>query len=59
MPLLLITTFGRKSGLPYTNPVVYIQDGQDYLVSATAGGSDWDPGWYLNLKTAGSAGRAG
>jgi len=51
MPLLLITTFGRKSGLPYTNPVVYIQDGQDYLVSATAGGSDWDPGWYLNLKT--------
>jgi deazaflavin-dependent oxidoreductase (nitroreductase family) len=30
---------------------VYIQDGQDYVVSATAGGSDWDPGWYLNLKT--------
>ena len=51
MPLLLITTFGRKSGEPYTNPVVYIQDGQDYLVSATAGGNDWDPGWYLNLKT--------
>ena len=51
MPLLLITTFGRKSGKPYTNPVVYIQDGPDYLVAATAGGSDWDPGWYLNLKT--------
>jgi deazaflavin-dependent oxidoreductase (nitroreductase family) len=51
MPLLLITTFGRKSGQPYTNPVVYIQDGQDYLVTATAGGNDWDPGWYLNLKT--------
>jgi deazaflavin-dependent oxidoreductase (nitroreductase family) len=50
LPILLITTIGRKSGIPHTNPVVYIKDGQDYLVSATAGGSDWDPGWYRNLK---------
>ena len=28
-----------------------MKDGQDYLVSATNGGSDTDPGWYLNLKT--------
>ncbi len=51
LPILLITTFGRKSGKPYTNPVVYIKDGQDYLVSATAGGADTDPAWYRNLKT--------
>ena len=51
LPILLITTFGRKSGKPHTNPVVYVKDGQDYLVSATNGGSDTDPGWYLNLKT--------
>ena len=51
LPVLLITTFGRKSGKPYTNPVVYIKDGQDYLVSATSGGVDRHPGWYLNLKT--------
>lgn len=50
MPLLLITTYGRKTGNPATNPVVFIQDGQDYLVSGSAGGMDWDPGWYLNLK---------
>lgn len=50
MPVLLITTFGRKSGKPHTNPVVYIEDGQDYLVSASTGGMDWHPGWYLNLK---------
>jgi deazaflavin-dependent oxidoreductase (nitroreductase family) len=50
LPILLITTFGRKSGRPHTNPVVYIEDGEDYLVSATAGGVDWDPAWYLNLK---------
>jgi deazaflavin-dependent oxidoreductase (nitroreductase family) len=51
LPVLLITTFGRKSGMPHTNPVVYIREGQDYLVSATNGGRDTDPGWYLNLKT--------
>lgn len=49
MPVLLITTFGRKTGNPHTNPLVYLRDGQDYLVSATAGGMDWHPGWYLNL----------
>jgi deazaflavin-dependent oxidoreductase (nitroreductase family) len=51
LPILLVTTFGRKSGKLYVNPVVYIKDGHDYLVSATAGGADTDPGWYLNLKT--------
>ncbi|MCW5852691.1 MAG: nitroreductase family deazaflavin-dependent oxidoreductase [Anaerolineae bacterium] len=50
MPVLLITTFGRRSGKPKTNPVAFIQEGQDYLVSATSGGSDWHPDWYLNLK---------
>jgi len=50
MPILLITTFGRKSGKPYTNPVVYIQDAQGYLVAASTGGMDWHPGWYFNLK---------
>ena len=50
LPILLITTFGRKSGKPHTNPVVYIQEGQDYLVSASNGGMDSHPGWYFNLK---------
>ena len=50
LPILLITTVGRKSGKPHTNPVVYLATGQDYLVSASSGGMDWHPGWYLNLK---------
>ena len=50
LPVMLITTYGRKSGKPHTNPVVYLEDGQDYLVSASAGGMDWHPGWYLNLR---------
>ncbi len=49
LPILLITTSGRKSGKPRTNPIVYIQDGQDYLVSASTGGMDWHPSWYFNL----------
>ncbi|MEZ4860329.1 MAG: nitroreductase family deazaflavin-dependent oxidoreductase [Caldilineaceae bacterium] len=51
MPLLLITTTGRKSGKPPTNPVVYLRDGQDFLVAASVGGMDWHPGWYFNLKS--------
>ena len=50
LPVLLLTTYGRKSGKPHTNPVVYVQDGPDYLVSASAGGMDQHPGWYRNLK---------
>jgi deazaflavin-dependent oxidoreductase (nitroreductase family) len=50
MPVLLITTYGRKSGKPHTNPVVYIKDDQDFLVSASAGGMNWHPGWYFNLR---------
>lgn len=51
LPVLLLTTVGRKSGKETTTPVVYIQDGPDYLVSASAGGMDWHPGWYYNLKS--------
>ena len=50
LPVMLLTTIGRKSGKPHTNPVVYLQDGRDYLVSASSGGMDWHPKWYLNLK---------
>jgi len=49
LPILLITTIGRQSGKLYTNPVVYLKEGEDYLVSASAGGMDWHPGWYHNL----------
>ena len=51
MPVLLIATWGRKTGRAHTNPVVYLRDGDDFLVTASAGGMDMQPGWYLNLKT--------
>ena len=50
MPLLLMSTVGRKSGKRHTNPIAYLRDGQDYLVAASVGGMDWNPGWYFNLR---------
>ena len=50
IPVLLITTYGRKTGKPRTHPVVYLRDGHDYLVSASMGGMDATPAWDFNLK---------
>ncbi len=49
-PVLLITTTGRKSGRPWTNPVMYQRDGDGYVVIASNGGSPRHPGWFLNLR---------
>ncbi len=48
-PTLLLTTLGRKSGLPRRLALIYGQDGDDYLVVASNGGSQTHPAWYLNL----------
>ena len=47
--LLLLTATGRKSGKTRTTPLMYIKDGERYLVTATAGGSNKNPGWYWNV----------
>jgi len=49
-PLLLLHTIGKRSGKPRVNPVMYLKDGQRYLVFASKGGSDTHPDWYYNLK---------
>lgn len=46
---LLLTTTGRKSGNPYTTPLIYGEDGADYVVVASKGGAPEDPDWYRNL----------
>lgn len=49
-PLLLLTTTGARSGLPRTNPAVYLPDGEDRLaVFASNGGAPAAPAWYHNL----------
>jgi deazaflavin-dependent oxidoreductase (nitroreductase family) len=49
-PVVLLTTTGRKSGEPRTNPLVCRlgEDGTVY-VFASKGGAPSDPDWYRNL----------
>lgn len=48
---LLLTTTGRKSGLPRTQPLTYFPlEGALALVGSNFG-SDQPPQWYLNLVT--------
>lgn len=46
---LLLTTTGRTSGNAYTTPLIYGEDGGDYVVVASRGGADEHPDWYHNL----------
>ena len=48
--LLYLTTVGRKSGKVRVVPLAFVRDGEDYVVAASNGGSDWQPGWWLNLQ---------
>jgi deazaflavin-dependent oxidoreductase (nitroreductase family) len=48
-PLLLMTTQGRATGRPHTNPVTYQRDGARYLVFASNAGGPTNPDWYHNL----------
>lgn len=54
-PILLLTTTGRKSGAARTTPLLYLRDGEDYIVIASYGGADRDPDWWRNLKSDASA----
>jgi proline iminopeptidase len=47
--ILLLTTKGRKTGEPHTNPLIYENDGDRYVIVASKGGAPEHPGWYRNL----------
>ena len=53
--LLYLTTTGRKSGKARTTPVLYMRDGDRWVVVASNGGADWEPGWWLNLQAGSEA----
>jgi deazaflavin-dependent oxidoreductase (nitroreductase family) len=48
-PTLLLTITGRRTGQLRRTPLIYGQDGDNYLIVASKGGSDTPPEWYLNL----------
>ena len=48
-PFLLHHT-GARSGKARINPMMYLKDGDRYLVFASKAGADTNPDWYHNLK---------
>ncbi len=48
-PLLLLSTTGAKSGLPRTNPLAYVADGDQLAVAASYAGGPNNPPWFYNL----------
>jgi deazaflavin-dependent oxidoreductase (nitroreductase family) len=50
MPVLLLTTAGRRSGKARTTPLTFLRDGTDLVVIASNGGADRPPDWSLNLQ---------
>jgi deazaflavin-dependent oxidoreductase (nitroreductase family) len=50
IPMLLLTTVGRRSGIERTTPLACFQDGEDLVVVASNNGQEHDPAWWLNLQ---------
>ena len=51
MPVLELTTIGRKSGLPRTVLLTSpFQEGDAVVIVASKGGDDDHPAWFLNLR---------
>ena len=49
VPVLLLTTKGRKSGKRRVTPLLFVRDGDRVVVVASNGGSDRHPAWWLNI----------
>jgi deazaflavin-dependent oxidoreductase (nitroreductase family) len=51
MPVVELTTTGRKSGRPHTVLLTSpVRDGDAVVVVASRGGADHHPAWFLNLR---------
>ncbi|MFQ5478342.1 MAG: nitroreductase family deazaflavin-dependent oxidoreductase [Candidatus Binatia bacterium] len=50
MPVLLLTTTGRRSGEPRTVALMYLPRGDDCVVIASNAGEPRHPAWWLNLE---------
>jgi deazaflavin-dependent oxidoreductase (nitroreductase family) len=48
-PVLLLHHVGARTGKKRLNPVMYLKDGDRYLIFASKGGSPTNPDWYHNL----------
>ncbi|WBB70379.1 nitroreductase/quinone reductase family protein [Micromonospora sp. WMMD812] len=49
IPSLVLTTTGRRSGKPRSNPLLYVRDGDAFVVIGSNWGQTHHPGWAMNL----------
>jgi deazaflavin-dependent oxidoreductase (nitroreductase family) len=49
-PLVILHTVGARSGEPRTNIMMYLADGDRYLLFASNAGADTHPAWYFNVR---------
>jgi F420H(2)-dependent quinone reductase len=49
-PVLLLTSTGRRSGQKRTAPVLYLKDGERFVVIGSNAGNVRAPAWSHNLK---------
>jgi deazaflavin-dependent oxidoreductase (nitroreductase family) len=49
-PTMLLTVKGRKTGKLRTIPLIYIPDGDRFIIAAAFSGSDQHPTWWINLR---------
>jgi len=50
LPMLTLSATGRKSGEPRHVQLAFHQDGDDFLVVASAMGQERHPGWRYNIE---------
>jgi deazaflavin-dependent oxidoreductase (nitroreductase family) len=48
-PMVVLHTIGARTGQERVHPLMYLPDGDRYLVFASKGGADTHPAWYRNL----------
>lgn len=49
-PILILHTSGAHSGEPRTNIMMYLKDGDRYLVFASKAGAETNPARYFNMR---------
>lgn len=50
MSLLLLHHTGAKTGTERVNPLVYLPDGDNYVIFASKAGAPTSPDWYHNIR---------
>ena len=49
-PVLLLTTAGSKTGRSRTTPLLYLEEGSNWVIVGSNAGDDRHPAWWLNLE---------